>query len=91
VGLFGLITAESRQRSTALKNVLTLGVNTVAGVTYVLVASDRINGLAAALVAGGSVIGGFLGSGVGRRLSAPVLRGTIVVLGVVAIFVLLSR
>jgi uncharacterized membrane protein YfcA len=76
---------------TAPKNVLTLGVNTVAGVTYILVASDRINGLAAALVAGGSVIGGFLGSGVGRRLPAPVLRGTIVVLGVVAIVVLLSR
>ncbi|HEV7825815.1 MAG TPA: sulfite exporter TauE/SafE family protein [Mycobacteriales bacterium] len=91
VGLFGLITAESLQRLNALKNVLTLAVNTVAGVSYIVVAADRINWVAAALVASGSVIGGFLGSSVGRRLPAPVLRGMIVVLGVVAIVVLLTR
>ena len=91
MGLFGLITAESLQRLNALKNVLTLAVNTVAGVSYIVVAADRINWVAAALVASGSVIGGFLGSSVGRRLPAPVLRGMIVVLGVVAIVVLLTR
>jgi hypothetical protein len=91
VGLFGLITPEPVQRLNALKNVLTLAVNTVAGISYVIVASDRINWLAAALVASGAVGGGFLGSSVGRRLPAPVLRGTIIVLGVVAIVVLLTR
>jgi uncharacterized membrane protein YfcA len=55
------------------------------------VASDRLDWTAAALVAGGSVVGGYLGATVGRRLPAPVLRTAIVLLGLVAIWVLLSR
>jgi uncharacterized membrane protein YfcA len=42
-----------------------------------------------ALIGVGSVIGGQLGATVGRRLPAPVLRGTIVVVGVVALTVFL--
>ena len=37
------------------------------------------------LIAVGAVIGGVLGSSVGRRLPAPVLRAFIVVVGVVAL------
>ena len=91
IGVFGLLLRESLQRLNALKNVLTFGVNAVAGLTYVVVAPDRIDWRAAGLVAAGSVVGGFLGSTVGRRLPAPLLRGAIVVLGLVAIGVLLSR
>ena len=58
---------------------------------YVVVATDRVDWAAAGLVAGGSLVGGFLGSTFGRRLPAPVLRTAIVLLGLIAIAVLVSR
>ena len=90
-GQRGLLLREPLQRLNALKNVLTLGVNAVAALTYVVVATDRVDWRAAGLVAGGSLVGGHLGSTYGRRLPAPVLRTAIVVLGLVAIGVLVSR
>ncbi|MGY1857998.1 sulfite exporter TauE/SafE family protein [Modestobacter sp. SYSU DS0290] len=91
IGIFGLLLREPLQRLNAIKNVLTLGVNAVAALAYVVVATDRIDWTAAALVAGGSLVGGYVGSTLGRRLPAPVLRGAIVVLGLVALWVLLAR
>ncbi|WP_138757933.1 sulfite exporter TauE/SafE family protein [Modestobacter altitudinis] len=91
IGIFGLLLREPLQRLNAIKNVLTLGVNAVAALTYVVVATDRVDWLAAGLVAGGSLVGGHVGSTFGRRLPAPVLRTAIVLLGLVAIAVLLSR
>ena len=43
-----------------------------------------------ALIAAGSIIGGQVGSSVGRRLPDSALRGVIVVVGVVAIAKLLA-
>jgi uncharacterized membrane protein YfcA len=91
IGIFGLLLPESLQRLNAMKNVLTLGVNGVAALAYVLVATDRIDWVAAALVAGGSLVGGYVGSSLGRRLPAVVLRTAIVLLGTTAIAVLLTR
>ncbi|SDX59510.1 hypothetical protein SAMN05661080_00502 [Modestobacter sp. DSM 44400] len=91
MGIFGLLLRESLQRLNAIKNVLTLGVNAVAALTYVVVATDRVDWAAAGLVAGGSLVGGFVGSTFGRRLPAPVLRTAIVLLGLIAIAVLLTR
>ncbi|MBB3675413.1 sulfite exporter TauE/SafE family protein [Modestobacter versicolor] len=91
IGIFGLLLREPLQRLNAIKNVLTLGVNAVAALAYVVVATDRIDWRAAGLVAGGSLVGGFVGSTLGRRLPAPVLRTAIVALGLVAIVVLLTR
>jgi uncharacterized membrane protein YfcA len=91
IGIFGLLLREPLQRLNAIKNVLTLGVNAVAALAYVIVATDRIDWLAAGLVAGGSLVGGHVGSTLGRRLPAPVLRTAIVLLGLIAIGVLLSR
>src|SRR4051794_5077780 len=91
IGIFGLLLREPLQRLNAIKNVLTLGVNAVAALAYVVVATDRVDWAAAGLVAGGSLVGGFLGSTLGRRLPAPVLRTAIVALGLVAIAVLLDR
>lgn len=91
IGLFGLLLPHSLQQLNAIKNVLTLGVNAVAAVTYVVVATDRIDWRAAGLVAAGSLVGGWLGSRYGRRLPSTVLRTAIVVLGVVAIVVLVTR
>jgi uncharacterized protein len=91
IGIFGLLLHESLHRLNALKNVLTLGVNSVAAVTYVVVATDRVHWTAAGLVAGGALVGGYAGYSVGRRLPAVVLRTVIVALGLVAIAVLLTR
>ena len=85
VGLLGSLLPESLQRVNALKNVLSLIVNGVAAVTFILVARDRIDWLVVALVAAGSLVGGVLGARVGRRLHPRVLRAVIVVVGVVAI------
>ncbi|MGY1749414.1 sulfite exporter TauE/SafE family protein [Modestobacter sp. SYSU DS0511] len=91
IGIFGLLLREPLQRLNAIKNVLTLGVNAVAALAYVVVATERIDWAAAALVAAGSLVGGYVGSTLGRRLPASVLRGAIVVLGLVALWVLLER
>jgi uncharacterized protein len=91
IGIFGLLVRESLQRLNALKNVLTLAVNTVAAGAYVVVATDRVDWWAAGLLAAGSLVGGAVSSRYGRRLPAPVLRTAIVVLGVVAIVVLVTR
>lgn len=86
VGLLGSLLPESLQRVNAAKNLLSLVVNTVAAVVFCLVAFDRVNWAVVGLIAGGSLLGGLVGAGVGRRLPAPVLRGVIVVVGVVAIW-----
>ncbi|WNV77541.1 sulfite exporter TauE/SafE family protein [Geodermatophilus sp. DSM 44513] len=91
IGVFGLLMRESLQRLNAIKNVLTLAVNGVAAAAYVVVATDRVDWLAATLVAAGSLVGGYAGARVGRRLHPTVLRVAIVVLGCVAIAVLLAR
>jgi uncharacterized protein len=91
IGIFGLLLRESLQRLNALKNVLTLTVNTVAAGAYVVVATDRVDWWAAGLLAVGSLVGGAVSSRYGRRLPSAVLRTAIVVLGVVAIVVLVNR
>ena len=91
IGIFGLLLRESLQRLNAVKNVLTSGVNAVAALAYVVLATDRVHWVAAGLVAGGSVLGGYVGARFGRRLPAVALRTAIVVLGLFAIGVLLTR
>jgi uncharacterized protein len=91
IGIFGLLLRESLQRLNAVKNVLTTAVNAVAAAAYIVVAPDRVDWRAAALIAVGAIAGGYLGARFGRRLPAPVLRAAIVVLGIVAIVVLVTR
>jgi uncharacterized membrane protein YfcA len=85
MGLLGSLVPESMQRLNAVKNVLSLVVNSVAAVTFVIVARDHIDPAAVGLVAAGSLVGGLLGARFGRRLPPTVLRGLIVVVGLVAI------
>src|SRR4051794_12146385 len=75
------------QRVNALKNVLAMFVNLVAGIVFALVAHVRWD--AAALIAVGSVIGGQLGARYGRRLKPGALRVVVVVVGLSAIVRLL--
>jgi uncharacterized membrane protein YfcA len=66
-------------------------VNGVAAAAYVGVATDRVDWPAAGLIAVGAILGGYTGARFGRRLPAPALRAGIVVLGLIAIAVLLTR
>jgi uncharacterized membrane protein YfcA len=85
MGILGALSSEPIQRLNGYKNVLATIVNGVAAVVFVLVARDLIDWLVVLLIAVGSTIGGVIGSTVGRRLPPPVLRGVIVVIGLVAI------
>ena len=89
VGVMGALLPESIQRTNAAKNLLTLVVNVVAALSYTLVAFHRISWPAAGVIAVGSLIGGFLGAHYGRRLSPPVLRAVIVVVGLIGLYRLL--
>ena len=57
--------------------------NLAAGAVFAIAAHP--DWTAVALLAGGSLVGGVLGSRYGRRLPPPALRALIVVVGIVAI------
>ncbi|RCV53658.1 sulfite exporter TauE/SafE family protein [Marinitenerispora sediminis] len=88
VGLMGLSLDEELQRLNALKNALTFIVNATAAVFYIAFATPdwRVVGL----IAGGSVVGGYLGARFGRRLRPAALRVLVVVIGLTAAVQLLS-
>jgi uncharacterized membrane protein YfcA len=89
VGVLGTLMTESLQRLNALKNGLVTAVNTVAAVTFLVVAPGQVDWRVVALIAVGSTVGGLIGSRIGRRLPQPVLRAVIVVVGLLAIVNLL--
>ncbi|MFI0423268.1 sulfite exporter TauE/SafE family protein [Spongiactinospora sp. 9N601] len=83
IGLLGIFLDESLQKINAAKVVLALLVNSAAAVLFVFVAP--LDWWAVAMVALGSMVGGYLGARLGRRLPPVLLRGVIVVVGIVAI------
>lgn len=85
MGMLGTLLPESLQRVNAMKNALATIVNGIATVIFVAVAPDQVDWVVVALIAVGSASGGALGARVGRLLPQPVLRGIIVVVGVIAI------
>jgi len=89
MGVMGALLPEDMQRMNAAKNLLALLVNVVAALAYTLVAFDRISWLVAGLIAVGSLLGGWLGSRYGRRLSPNALRAVIVVVGLIGLVRLL--
>lgn len=97
MGVLGIGVNEGLQRLNGVKNILVAVVNGVAGLIFVVVAelgllgSDaEVDWLVVAVIAAGAVIGGFLGAAVGRKLPPLVLRGVIVVVGLVAVTVMLA-
>lgn len=88
IAILGVGLAETLQRVNAAKNVLAAIANGVAALVFVAV--SHVAWAAAGLIAAGSILGGQLGATVGRRLPAPVLRGAVVVVGVVAVWQLLG-
>lgn len=85
ISLIASLLPEPMQRANALKNLLSVIVNGVAGVIFCVVAWSQINWVVVALIAVGSTIGGLLGAKVGRRLPDWALRAVIVVVGSIAI------
>ncbi|MBT1001828.1 sulfite exporter TauE/SafE family protein [Paenarthrobacter sp. DKR-5] len=91
VGILGVFMAGTIQQANAMKNVLVLGVNVVAGISYMLFAFSRISWPAVGLIAVSSLVGGYLGSTFGRRLPPNILRAIIIVLGLVALWTMVSK
>jgi uncharacterized membrane protein YfcA len=89
LAIFGIALDDDMQRVNALKNVLAMIVNLVAGIVFLFVA--HVAWEAVALLAVGSAVGGQIGARIGRRLPPGVLRVVIVVVGVTAIVQLVLR
>ncbi len=85
MGLLGILGAGDLQTLNGIKNVLGTCVNVVAAVVFLVVARDHIDWWVVLFITIGSVVGGVLGSSIGRRLPAPVLRAVILVVGVIGI------
>jgi uncharacterized membrane protein YfcA len=87
IAVLGIALADTLHRLNALRNVLAGGANTIAAAVFVLTA--HIAWAAAALIAVGSVAGGWIGVHIGRRLHPRVYRAVIAAVGVVAFVKLL--
>ncbi|KNX39319.1 sulfite exporter TauE/SafE family protein [Luteipulveratus halotolerans] len=89
MGLMSVLLSDPVQRINGIKNVLGTIVNAVAALTFIVVATDKIDWAVAGLVGLGALMGGVIGARVGRRLPPWALRTFIVVIGIVAIINLL--
>jgi uncharacterized protein len=83
MAVLGVTAPDHLQRTNALKNVLTVVVNLVAGLIFVFAAPVAWE--VVGLIAAGSIIGGQLGANVARRLSPTALRAVVVLVGVIAV------
>jgi uncharacterized protein len=83
LSVLGLTIDDNLQRLNAVKVVTTGLTNLVAGVVFVIAAHVAWD--VAALIAGGSIIGGALGARYGRRLHPMALKALIIAVGIVAI------
>jgi uncharacterized membrane protein YfcA len=86
LGLYGVSDFHERN---ALKNLLSATTNGFAGIFFIV--SGAIRWDDALVLGAGSVAGGLLGAGVGRRLSSKVLESVAIVVGVVATLSLVLR
>jgi uncharacterized protein len=82
IALLTIFVPDDIQRLNGLKNVLAAVINGVAAIVFISVAPVHWD--VSLLIAIGSIAGGQLGAGVGRKLPPPVLRGSIIVVGLVA-------
>lgn len=71
----------------ALRTATLMASNVVAGVVFIAIAD--IDWTVAAVLSVSSIFGGYVGARIARRLPAPLLRGLLVVAGVVATIILL--
>ena len=86
IALLAIFIEDDLQRLNGTKNALALTANAVSGIIFIVV--THVDWSVAGLIAGGSIIGGQVGGRIGRRLPAPVLRWTVVGVGLVVAVVL---
>ncbi|XNZ01529.1 sulfite exporter TauE/SafE family protein [Micrococcus luteus] len=91
MGILGVFLTGLLVHANAVKTWLSLCVNLVAAVFYLLFAFDRIDWVAVLLIAVSSLVGGSVGARIGRRISPTLLRGVIVAVGLVGLVVMLLR
>jgi uncharacterized membrane protein YfcA len=89
LALLGISTGESLTKLNALKSAITLTVNSVAALCFILIAP--VSWLSVAVVGPASLIGGRLGALGTKRLPSSYLRTAIVGLGLAVAVVLLVR
>ena len=89
IALLAIFLDDDLQRLNAAKNVLTMLVNGVAALVFIVAA--HVAWGAAGILAAGAVIGGQVGAKIGRRLPPLVLRAAIVLVGVGVAINLLVR
>jgi uncharacterized membrane protein YfcA len=89
VAVLALVLDERLQRVNALKNVLSATVGLVTVVVYAIF--GPVSWLGVLITAPASMVGGYVGARVARRLSAKALRRTIVVFGTTIGCILLYR
>jgi hypothetical protein len=75
----GLVVDEPLNRVNALKNAVSTAIGFTTVVYFALFAA--VDWAAVAILAPATIVGGYLGARLARRLPAPVLRGVIVTLG----------
>lgn len=85
MGLMSAMLPDGLQRLNGIKNILSLIVNAVAALTFVVVSFHNVRWGVALCIAVGAFLGGLIGAKIGRRLPPWLLRAFIVVVGVVAI------
>jgi uncharacterized membrane protein YfcA len=89
LAVLGLLVADDLQRLNALKGVLSLVINLVAALIFVV--TGHVAWLAAGLLAVGAVLGATVGVGLARKLPSSVVRAAVVVGGVVVGVTLIVR
>lgn len=89
LAVLGIYVADHLQRLNGLKSALSMLVNTVALVAFALF--GPVDWASVAVVAPASLLGGYAGARLARRLSPTALRGTVVVFGVAVAIWLLVR
>lgn len=82
IAVLGLTLSDTLHRLNALRNVLAGGTNCIAAIAFII--ATHIAWLAAALIACGSILGGWVGVHIGRRLPPTVYRTVIVLVGIAA-------
>lgn len=85
MGLMSAMLPDRLQRLNGIKNILSMVVNAVAALTFIIVSFHNVRWTVALLIAIGAFIGGLIGAKIGRRLPPGLLRAFIVVVGVIAI------
>lgn len=83
IAVLGFAVADTLHRLTALRNVLAGATNAVAAVAFVL--ATRISWPVVVLLAAGSIVGGWAGVHLGRRLPASAYRAIIAAVGLAAL------